>query len=143
MMPNQSQFDELKEYIKDTLGAQLSYLTKETEDQGRMLRQIEITTTTRQAEMQKDIQQLSQKVREVEEAQKDNLKSQKFRWTKWEDRLKAEQEKQETKEQEQIKIFERFNTVIKLLWTAISLFAVFIAGLLWQIFINGGVHNIP
>jgi len=51
-------YEGLKEYMKETLGVEIARLTRVVERQENVLRDIETKTTTRTAELQKDVENL-------------------------------------------------------------------------------------
>jgi len=59
-------YTDLKEYIQETLGKEITRLTKAFDHQALVLREIELKTTTRTAELQKDIDGISRKQEELE-----------------------------------------------------------------------------
>jgi chromosome segregation ATPase len=141
--PTNDNMYDLKQYIKDTLGVQITELARAFEDQNRTLRSIEITTTTNIAEIRKDIQQLQSKIIDLEKDHNALVDTQKFKWKSLTEEREREKEARDRSNIEQAKVFDRMNLVIKLLWTFCGLAGTLIFGLLWQILISGGIKNLP
>lgn len=137
MVTPNNPIEEIKRYLQETVGVQLSMLTKQIDQQASTLRHIELTTTTRQAEQAKDIQALKEKIIEIEVTQKSNDESQKIFRRELEKRLDTEKEEQQQKEVEAEKMYDRVGFMIKLLWIFISLAATLIGTAMWQRLIGG------
>lgn len=132
MVTPNNPIEEIKRYLQETVGVQLSMLTKQIDQQASTLRHIELTTTTRQAEQAKDIQSLKEKIIEIEINQKATDESQKIYRRELEKRLDSEKEEQQKKEIEAGKMYDRVGFMIKLLWIFISLAATLIGTAIFQ-----------
>jgi len=136
-------FPELKEYIKDTLGADITRLTLMINEFNTSLRHIEITTSANTAKIETTIIQHDKKISNIESTLKDVLESQKFRWKDHDEKEDKEKETKNKADIETARILNSFSTIVKLLWFVSALVITMIVGLLWSIFVNGGIRNLP
>lgn len=134
-----AELDELKEYIRDTLGAEMSRLSRSIDEQNSMLRNIEIRTTTEIVEIRKDIQQLKEAQTALATEQRSNEESQKLKWKE----LAKRQEEDQKQQAEAGKILDRAKMLTNLMWFFIAMAATLVFGFFWQIFLAGGIKNLP
>lgn len=137
------ELDDLKEYIRETIGVRIDQLTTAFEEQNRTLRNIEIKTTTDIAEIKKDIHQLQIKTTEIEKENNALRESQKFKWRSHDEEQKRKAEEEAKKDLDSARMVNTFSLVVKLLWFIAALVITMISGFLWQIFINGGIKGLP
>lgn len=144
-----SEIEGLEKYIKDTLGVEISRLSNFVQELSSSVRTIEITTTTRVAEIQKDLGDLYDRIQRNETAIKSLGDSQKVRWSDLqrqqakereeqaeEERIRAEKEKKQGIENEKNK------QVRIILWLIFVQVLGLVIGLVWALIQNGGFKGL-
>lgn len=133
-----TEIEGLKQYINDTLGREISHLAMNIGDMNAKLRNIELTTTTRMAETQKDISALFEEIEEIKATHIKMNESQKIRWRSYEEERKQKEKEQAAKDNEQSKINDRFGIVLKLSWTMLLVLIPMAISFIWSLIVNGG-----
>ena len=137
------EIDQLKSYIKDTLGADISRLTLMVNEFNSSLRHIEITTSANTAKLETTMEQHTRQIISLETTVRSVQESQKFKWKEHDDKEDKDKEEKSKADIEMAKVLSSFSTIVKLLWFVSALVIAMIIGLLWNIFINGGIKNLP
>jgi hypothetical protein len=135
---------DLKEYLAMSLGAltqEIGRLTALVERQSTMIREIEIRSTTRVAELQKDIDEIRSDIREVRENQRSMDESQKIKWKTLSEERNAEKKDRESKDRMQAVVNNQITTVNKVLWAVFGIVLTLFIGFVWQLIINGGLKG--
>jgi TPP-dependent indolepyruvate ferredoxin oxidoreductase alpha subunit len=135
---------DLKEYLGMSLGnltQELSRLTAIVERQSTMIREIEIRSTTRVAELQKDIDEIRSDIRDVKEDQRTMDESQKFKWKTLTEERNAEKKDRESKDRIQAVKNNQMDTVNKLLWAILIIVAGMALSFIWELIKNGGIRG--
>lgn len=135
---------DLKEYLSMTLGTltqEVSRLTAIVERQSTMIREIEIRSTTRVAELQKDIDEIRSDIREVREDQRSADESQKFKWKTLSEERNAEKKDRESKDRIQAVKNSQMETINKVLWAIFAIVLSLFIGFVWQVLINDGLKG--
>ena len=136
---------DLKEYLTMSLGnltQEISRLTAIVERQSSMIREIEIRSTTRVAELQKDIDELRSDVKEVRDDQRSMDESQKFKWKTLDEERKAEKKDRDSKDRIQAVVNNQIAMVNKVLWAIFGIVLTLFIGFVWQVLINGGLKGL-
>lgn len=135
---------DLKDYLSVSLGTltqEISRLTALVERQSTMIREIEIRSTTRVAELQKDIDEIRSDIREVREDQRNMDESQKFKWKSLSEERNAEKKDRESKDRMQAVKNSQMETINKVLWAIFAIVLSLFVGFVWQLIINGGLKG--
>lgn len=136
---------ELREFIALSMGqltTEVSRLSNIVKDQSAMIRQIEITSTTRIAEIQKDIIDIRNDISDIRAEQKELGDSQKFKWKTLSEQREKEEREQSQKDAQQAVINNSMTTVNKLLWAILMIVLPIFIGFVWSLIINGGVKGL-
>lgn len=134
-----------KEFISlslQPLVQEISRLSAIVGEQNSTIRQIDIRSTTRVAELQKDINAIQDEIKEIKSEAKSLNDSQKFKWKTLSEERSAEREKQAKKDEEQAVINDGMKTVKTLLWTIITILLGIGIPFLWEVIKNGGLQGI-
>jgi uncharacterized coiled-coil protein SlyX len=124
---------ELKEYIQLSmaqLAHEISRLSGVVANQSALINDINIKSTTRVAELQKDIDDIRGEIKNINEKVSDMNESQKL---KWRDR--------ESKDRIQAVVNNQISLVNKLLWAILGIVLSIFIGFVWQLIINGGLKG--
>jgi hypothetical protein len=143
MTSTDNEVQELKQYIKDTLGNDIIRLTRMVDEFNSSLRNIEITTSGNTAKIEGKLDSHSKSIEALQKQVASVSESQKFRWKEHDKKEEEDKEQKNKSDLETAKILNSFSTIVKLLWFVSGLVITMIMGLLWSIFINGGIRNLP
>lgn len=141
MMDNQ----ELKDFIglaMTDLKINLTRLADSVDSLRSSVREIDIKTTTRIAELQKDFEELRRDVTDNKDDIKSVRDSQKFNWKTLTEEREQEKKDQATKDKMQAVINNQMSTVNKVLWAIFGIVLSLFLGFLWQVLINGGLKGL-
>lgn len=147
---------ELKNFfvgIIDQLRADIARLTQTVDRQNSMIRDIEIKSTTRVAELQVNLDNIKDDIRKLETEQRGLGDSQKFKWKTLaeeralEIRLQAEREAEEAKEaaereKRQEVINGKFSIFEKFLYAIFTVCLGILITFIWTLIVNGGVKGL-
>lgn len=136
---------ELKDYIQlsiSTLVQEIHRLSGVVSNQSALINDINIKSTTRIAELQKDINDVSDEIKRVREEVRNLDESQKFKWkTLGEDRS-AEKRDRESKDRIQAVTNSRVNDMSKILWFIATTSAAILIGQIVSWIANGGLRGV-
>jgi uncharacterized protein involved in exopolysaccharide biosynthesis len=141
MMDNQ----ELKDFIglaMTDLKINLTRLADSVDSLRSSVREIDIKTTTRIAELQKDVEDIRRDVQDNRAEIKSVRDSQKFNWKTLTEEREQEKKDQATKDRMQAVINNQMSTVNKVLWAIFGIVLSLFLGFLWQVLINGGLKGL-
>lgn len=134
--------------LKDFIGLQMGQLTQEisrltanVERQNSLIREIDIKTTTRIAELQKDVEEIRRDVQETRQEMRNMDDSQKFRWKTHDEVAAAEKKDRDSKDRIQAVKNSQMETVNKVLWAIFAIVLSLFVGFLWQMLVNGGLKG--
>lgn len=136
---------ELKDFIALAMGQltqEISRLTANVERQSLTIREIDIKTTTRIAELQKDVEEIRHDIQETRGELRDLGESQKFRWRTLDDERKGEKKDRESKDRIQAIKNDRLDTTNKLLWAIFSIVLALAISFVWELIKNGGLRGL-
>ena len=136
---------ELKDFIAIQLGQltqELSRLGSSVERQNIMIREIDIKTTTRIAELQKDVEEIRRDVQETKQELRDMDESQKFKWKTLSEERAAESKDKITKDRMQAVVNTKVDGVEKLLWFIATTSAATLIGAIVIWVVNGGLKSV-
>lgn len=136
---------DLKEYLSMSIGSltqEISRLTALVERQSTMIREIEIRSTTRVAELQKDIDEIRSDIRDVRDEQRNQDESQKFKWKSLNEERSSEKRDRESKDRIQAVKNAQMDTVNKVLWAIFGIVLALFIGFVWQMLVNGGLKGL-
>ena len=139
----------------DNLTQEIRHLTSKIEVQDQLLHKIELTTTTRIAEVQKDINEAFAEMREIKEV----LKSHEKNDLDLANRLIGEQEVRANKITEQVdslntykieqlgkwesqtKVNDIIHAINKVLWATFLVMLSLLTAFIWEMIKSGGIAN--
>lgn len=134
--------------LKDFIGVQLGQLTQEmsrlaasVERQNSMIQAIDIKTTTRITELQKDIDNIKGDIVETRQAMIKMDESQKFKWKTLSEERAVEKRDRESKDRMQAVKNSQMETVNKVLWAIFAIVLSLFIGFVWQMLMNGGLKG--
>ena len=136
---------ELKDFIglaMTDLKINLTRLADSVDSLRSSVREIDIKTTTRIAELQKDFEELRRDVTENRVEIKSMGDSQKFNWKKLTEERDAERKAQADKWEMQAVINEGNKQVRAILWAIFLLVLSLVGGFVWTMIVNGGVKGL-
>ena len=136
---------ELKDFIglaMTDLKINLNRLADSVDSLRSSVREIDIKTTTRIAELQKDVEDIRRDVADNRAEIKTVRDSQKFNWKTLTEEREQEKKDQATKEKMQAVINNQMSTVNKVLWAIFGIVLSLFLGFLWQVLINGGLKGL-
>jgi uncharacterized protein involved in exopolysaccharide biosynthesis len=136
---------ELKDFIglaMTDLKINLNRLADSVDSLRSSVREIDIKTTTRIAELQKDVEDIRRDVADNRAEIKTVRDSQKFNWKTLTEEREQEKKDQATKDKMQAVINNQMSTVNKVLWAIFGIVLSLFLGFLWQVLINGGLKGL-
>jgi uncharacterized protein involved in exopolysaccharide biosynthesis len=136
---------ELKDFIglaMTDLKINLNRLADSVDSLRSSVREIDIKTTTRIAELQKDVEDIRRDVADNRAEIKTVRDSQKFNWKTLTEERDQEKKDQATKDKMQAVINNQMSTVNKVLWAIFGIVLSLFLGFLWQVLINGGLKGL-
>ena len=139
----------------DTLVREVSRLTSKFDEQDRLLRSIELTTTTRMAELQKDVNECFNEIRDLKEQAKQGerndtdlslrlLGEQDVRDSKIAEQIKALSDYKlelAAKWEEQTKVNDIIHAINKILWATFLIMLSLFVAFIWEMVKSGGIAN--
>lgn len=140
-----------KEFITMSLGnvlGEINRLAKLVDNQDGLLRRIELQTTTRMAELQKDVTDIYGEIDALKKAinnvsqnvqQEENVRQ--LSDNTLNDRLTTFKESQTTKWEGQDRLNENTKLIGRLMWAVIGVVLVQVVLLFWNILISGGLEG--
>lgn len=140
-----------RDFITLSLGnviGEINRLAKLVDNQDGLLRRIELQSTTRVAELQKDITDIYGEIDSLKKAinnvsqnveQEENVRQ--LSDNTLSDRLNTFKETQTTKWESQDRLNENTKLIGRLMWTVIGVVLVQVILLLWSLLINGGLEG--
>jgi chromosome segregation ATPase len=136
---------ELKDFIGLSMGQltqEISRLSASVDRQNAMMREIDIKTTTRIAELQKDVEEIRRDVQETRQEMRELGDSQKFKWKTLSEERAAEKEKRESKDRIQAIVNNKVDGVERLLWFIATTTTATLLGAIVIWIINGGLKSV-
>lgn len=136
---------ELKDFIglaMTDLKINLTRLADSVDSLRSSVREIDIKTTTRIAELQKDVEDIRRDVADNKADIKTVRDSQKFNWKTLTEEREREKDEQAAKDRMQAVINTQMGTVNKVLWAIFGIVLSLFLGFLWQVLINGGLKGL-
>jgi predicted nucleic acid-binding Zn-ribbon protein len=136
---------ELKDFIglaMTDLKINLTRLADSVDSLRSSVREIDIKTTTRIAELQKDVEDIRRDVIENKIEIKSVRDSQKFNWKTLTEEREQEKKDQATKDRMQAVINNQMSTINKVLWAIFGIVLSIFLGFLWQLLVNGGLKGL-
>ena len=136
---------ELKDFIglaMTDLKINLNRLADSVDSLRSSVREIDIKTTTRIAELQKDVEDIRRDVADNRAEIKTVRDSQKFNWKTLTEEREQEKKDQATKDKMQAVINNQMSTVNKVLWAIFGIVLSLFLGFLRQVLINGGLKGL-
>jgi len=145
-MPDERRdYSDLKEYIRETLGAEIVRLTKSVEEQSRVLRDIEVKTTSRTAELQKDVNNLYEEnnslkkaIEDVRRALEQEESTRQFISNENRNLISNLRNEQVAKWETQITINESIKSLRSVMWLIFTIVVGILATAVWQMITGGG-----
>lgn len=139
-------YTDLKEYIRETLGAELARLTKAFEEQSRVLRDIEVKTTSRTAELQKDVDNLYEETNSIRKAIEDVRRAldqeestRQFLSNENRNMISNLKNEQVAKWETQITINESIKSLRAVMWLIFTIVTGILITAVWQMIVGGGI----
>lgn len=136
---------ELKDFIglaMTDLKINLTRLADSVDSLRSSVREIDIKTTTRIAELQKDVEDIRRDVADNKADIKTVRDSQKLNWKTLTEEREREKDEQAAKDRMQAVINTQMGTVNKVLWAIFGIVLSLFLGFLWQVLINGGLKGL-
>jgi len=144
---------DLREFITLSLNnvvKELTRLSVSIEMQATQVRNIELQTTTRIAELQKDV---NNAMEEIEVLRKHN-DSKQYSLEKEEGvrqaadmsivgKIEKMEETQKKKWDDQVEVNHGFRILTRLLWTILGIMLPMVIAFVWSLIVNGGVKGLP
>lgn len=146
MMPtDRRDYTDLKEYIRDTLGVEISRLTQAFEKQSQVLKEIDLRTTTRTAELQKDVNNLYEETESIKKAIEDVRRAldqeestRQFLSNENRSLISNLKNEQVAKWETQITINESVKQLRAIMWLIFTIVTGILITALWQMIVGGG-----
>ncbi len=107
-----------------------------------MMREIDIKTTTRIAELQKDVEEIRRDVQETRAELRELGDSQKFKWKTLEEQRSTEKKDRDSKDRIQAVTNSRVDDMSKILWFIAATSASTLIGLIVVWVVNGGLKGL-
>jgi hypothetical protein len=117
-------------------------LSATVENQGAVIRGIELTTTTRVTELRKDIDNAFEEIRNIKDEQKSMNDSQKLKWRELIKEHEEEQQATAKRWEDQAKVNQGISTLTKLLWAILTIVLSIGLGFAWELLKNGGIQGL-
>lgn len=138
-------YTDLKEYIRETLGTELARLTRAFEEQSRVLKDIELKTTTRTAELQKDVNNLYEEINTVKKSVHDlrtvldqEESTRQFMHNENRQAISNLKNEQMAKWETQITINEGIKQLRSVMWLILTVVVGLLGTAIWQMIVGGG-----
>ncbi len=145
MPEDRRDYTDLKEYIRETLGAEIIRLTTAFNDMSRVLKDIELKTTTRTAELQKDVNDLYKEVdslkatiRDTQKAVEQEESTRQFISNENRNLISNLKNEQMAKWETQITINEGIKSLRSVMWLILTVVVGILGTAIWQMLIGGG-----
>lgn len=103
---------------------------------------LQIQSTARTAELQKDIDNLRGEIVEIKQEQKTVNDSQKFKWKSRSEEKAIEKKEQAIKDEKQAVINNGILTLTKLMWIILGVMLSIAIGFVWQLIVSGGIKGL-
>lgn len=117
-------------------------LSNIVDNQQSTLRTIELTATTRVAEISKDIEAIYEKINEIRKSDTSVHSVDNMSFRTLQDDFELYKGKQETKWTEQTKINERIKMLNGVLWAIFVVVVSILGAFIWAMIVNGGIKGL-